>query len=45
MNVVAEPSPSTELRKGALGLGFIIFYVKSARGPMEAIAGGYRNGN
>jgi amino acid transporter len=41
MSVVAEPSPSTELRKGALGLGFIIFFVISAAGPLVAIAGGF----
>jgi len=41
MSVVAEPSPSTELCKGALGLGFIIFFVISAAGPLVAIAGGF----
>ncbi|HEV3429672.1 MAG TPA: APC family permease [Paraburkholderia sp.] len=41
MNVAAEPTPSTELRKGALGLGFIVFFVISAAGPLVAIAGGF----
>lgn len=29
-----------ELRKGALGLGFIIFFVVSAAGPLAAVSGG-----
>ncbi|MGQ7932323.1 APC family permease [Paraburkholderia sp. D1E] len=41
MNVAVESKPSTELRKGALGLGFIIFFVISAAGPLLAIAGGF----
>ncbi|VXC15288.1 Amino acid permease-associated region [Burkholderia sp. 8Y] len=41
MSVAMEPTPSTELRKGALGLGFIVFFVISAAGPLVAIAGGY----
>jgi len=41
MNVIAEPASSTELRKGALGLGFIVFFVISAAGPLVAIAGGF----
>ncbi|WP_179402484.1 APC family permease [Burkholderia guangdongensis] len=41
MNVAVEPSPSTELRKDALGLGFIVFFVISAAGPLVAIAGGF----
>ncbi|OLL30626.1 amino acid permease [Burkholderia sp. SRS-W-2-2016] len=40
MSVAMEPTPSTELRKGALGLGFIVFFVISAAGPLVAIAGG-----
>lgn len=41
MSIAMEPTPSTELRKGALGLGFIVFFVISAAGPLVAIAGGY----
>ncbi|CAB3786451.1 APC family permease [Paraburkholderia caffeinilytica] len=41
MTVVAESPESTELRQGALGLGFIIFFVISAAGPLVAIAGGF----
>jgi amino acid transporter len=41
MSVAMEPTPSTELRKGALGLGFIVFFVISAAGPLVAIAGGF----
>ena len=40
MSVAMDPTPSTELRKGALGLGFIVFFVISAAGPLVAIAGG-----
>ncbi|MCC8394551.1 FAD-binding oxidoreductase [Paraburkholderia sp. MMS20-SJTR3] len=40
MSVAMEPTPATELRKGALGLGFIVFFVISAAGPLVAIAGG-----
>jgi amino acid transporter len=35
-----DPTSSTGLRKGALGLGFIVFFVISAAGPLVAIAGG-----
>lgn len=31
---------NNELRKGALGVGFIVFFVISAAGPLAAIAGG-----
>ncbi|WP_027794529.1 APC family permease [Paraburkholderia acidipaludis] len=41
MNVAVDSTPSTELRKGALGLGFIVFFVISAAGPLVAIAGGF----
>lgn len=41
MSVAMEPTSSTELRKGALGLGFIVFFVISAAGPLVAIAGGF----
>ncbi|MEK6423577.1 MAG: APC family permease [Burkholderia gladioli] len=41
MSVAMESTPSTELRKGALGLGFIVFFVVSAAGPLVAIAGGF----
>lgn len=41
MSVAMDPTPSTELRKGALGLGFIVFFVISAAGPLVAIAGGF----
>ena len=41
MTVVAESTESTELRQGALSLGFIIFFVISAAGPLVAIAGGF----
>lgn len=32
--------PSTALRSNALGVGFIVFFVVSAAGPLAAIAGG-----
>jgi amino acid transporter len=41
MSLAMEPTSSTELRKGALGLGFIVFFVISAAGPLVAIAGGF----
>ncbi|WP_028224077.1 APC family permease [Paraburkholderia ferrariae] len=41
MSVTTGNTPSTELRKGTLGLGFIIFFVISAAGPLVAIAGGF----
>ncbi|MDN7179404.1 APC family permease [Caballeronia sp. SEWSISQ10-4 2] len=41
MTVAVESPESTELRQGALGLGFIIFFVISAAGPLVAIAGGF----
>ncbi len=37
----AHDSTSQHLRGGALGLGFIVFFVISAAGPLTAIAGGY----
>lgn len=40
MTATVQDSPPTELRKGALGLGFIVFFVISAAGPLVAIAGG-----
>ncbi|OAJ57120.1 amino acid permease [Paraburkholderia ginsengiterrae] len=41
MSVALETKSSTELRQGALGLGFIVFFVISAAGPLVAIAGGF----
>ncbi|WP_233859195.1 APC family permease [Paraburkholderia sp. HD33-4] len=41
MSVALETKPSSELRQGALGLGFIVFFVISAAGPLVAIAGGF----
>ncbi|CAB3729891.1 APC family permease [Paraburkholderia rhynchosiae] len=41
MSVALETKPSTELRREALGLGFIVFFVISAAGPLVAIAGGF----
>ena len=32
---------STELKRGALGVGFIIFFVISAASPLSVIAGGF----
>lgn len=32
---------STELRRGALGVGFIIFFVVSAASPFSVLAGGF----
>ncbi|RDU96247.1 APC family permease [Trinickia dinghuensis] len=40
MSAATETQTSTELRKEALGLGFIVFFVISAAGPLVAIAGG-----
>lgn len=40
MTVANEAQKSNELRREALGLGFIIFFVISAAGPLVAIAGG-----
>lgn len=37
----SQDSPSQQLRSGTLGLGFIVFFVISAAGPLTAIAGGY----
>lgn len=34
-------SSSNELRRGALGVGFIIFFVVSAASPLSVIAGGF----
>ncbi|WFF41336.1 APC family permease [Salinicola endophyticus] len=39
MNVTS--SPTTELRRGALGVGFIIFFVVSAASPFSVLAGGF----
>jgi len=41
MSLAFETQPSTQLRQGALGLGFIVFLVISAAGPLVAIAGGF----
>ncbi|PWC36013.1 APC family permease [Azospirillum sp. TSO35-2] len=37
---VQGPASSNDLRKGALGVGFIVFFVISAAGPLAAVAGG-----
>ncbi|MED5607877.1 APC family permease [Pseudomonas sp. JH-2] len=38
---MSQISSSTELRRGALGVGFIIFFVVSAASPLSVIAGGF----
>ena len=40
MTTPVQGHASTELRKGALGVGFIVFFVISAAGPLTAVAGG-----
>jgi len=41
MSVPFPISSSTELKRGALGVGFIIFFVVSAASPLSVIAGGF----
>jgi len=41
MNTTAPPAKSTALRKNALGVGFIIFFVISAASPLSVLAGGF----
>ncbi|MFL6535856.1 MAG: APC family permease [Pseudomonas sp.] len=41
MSVSFPISSSTELKRGALGVGFIIFFVISAASPLSVIAGGF----
>ncbi|TNF83957.1 APC family permease [Pseudomonas sp. ICMP22404] len=41
MSVSFPISNSTELKRGALGVGFIIFFVVSAASPLSVIAGGF----
>lgn len=42
MSVYTPPvASSTELRRGALGVGFIIFFVVSAASPLSVLAGGF----
>lgn len=41
MSVSTPVKSSTELRRGALGVGFIIFFVVSAASPLSVIAGGF----
>ncbi|WP_210644219.1 MULTISPECIES: APC family permease [unclassified Pseudomonas] len=41
MSVSFPISNSTELKRGALGVGFIIFFVISAASPLSVIAGGF----
>ncbi|MBT2340009.1 MULTISPECIES: APC family permease [Pseudomonas] len=41
MSVPLPVNTSTELRRGALGVGFIIFFVVSAASPLSVIAGGF----
>ncbi|UVL81483.1 APC family permease [Pseudomonas sp. B21-028] len=41
MSVSFPVSNSTELKRGALGVGFIIFFVISAASPLSVIAGGF----
>lgn len=40
MTTPVQGRASTDLRKGALGVGFIVFFVISAAGPLTAVAGG-----
>ncbi|WP_028696291.1 APC family permease [Pseudomonas cremoricolorata] len=37
----SSPAASTELRRGALSVGFIIFFVISAASPLSVLAGGF----
>ncbi|MGZ0716245.1 APC family permease [Pseudomonas palleroniana] len=41
MSVILPVNSSTELKRGALGVGFIIFFVISAASPLSVIAGGF----
>ncbi|WP_062380561.1 APC family permease [Pseudomonas abietaniphila] len=41
MSVTLPVNSSTELKRGALGVGFIIFFVISAASPLSVIAGGF----
>ncbi|MEX5540967.1 APC family permease [Pseudomonas poae] len=41
MSVSPPVNSSTELKRGALGVGFIIFFVISAASPLSVIAGGF----
>lgn len=41
MSISIPANNSTELRRGALGVGFIIFFVVSAASPLSVIAGGF----
>ncbi|MBC3345022.1 MULTISPECIES: APC family permease [Pseudomonas] len=41
MSVFIPVNSSTELKRGALGVGFIIFFVISAASPLSVIAGGF----
>ncbi|WP_312936301.1 APC family permease [Pseudomonas sp.] len=41
MSVSLPANSSTELRRGTLGVGFIIFFVISAASPLSVIAGGF----
>ncbi len=41
MSVSIPVNSSTELKRGALGVGFIIFFVVSAASPLSVIAGGF----
>ncbi len=41
MSVSIPVNGSTELKRGALGVGFIIFFVVSAASPLSVIAGGF----
>lgn len=41
MSVSFPINSSTELKRGALGVGFIIFFVISAASPLSVIAGGF----
>jgi amino acid transporter len=41
MSVPISINSSTELKRGALGVGFIIFFVVSAASPLSVIAGGF----
>lgn len=40
MSADTRPEPVAGLKQGALGVGFIVFFVISAAGPLAAIAGG-----
>jgi len=41
MSLSIPVNSSTELKRGALGVGFIIFFVISAASPLSVIAGGF----